>query len=471
MARRSGLPLPLTPIRRILYPFERFLQIEASGGILLLAAAVVALIWANLPHGAESYQNLWDTHAGVTVGGFTLNLSLAHWINDSLMGVFFFVVGLEIKREIMVGELRQPRQAVLPIAAAVGGMIVPAAIYLAFNAGGPGNDGWGIPMATDIAFTIGVMALVGASAPMPLKIFITALAIADDLGAVLVIALFYTGSLNWTALLVAILLWLIMIILNWLGVRAPGVYLAVGTLLWITLLDSGLHATLAGVLGALAIPAHRQIDGQQFLARIRHYLRHFEAAGETGPSILPNPDQQNALEGMETVLGAAQSPMARLEHAMLPWVMYLVMPLFALANAGVTLVATDAGGPHLSLGAMLLQPVSLGVAIGLFLGKPIGILAVCWLVVRTGLGAMPRDVGWGTLIGGASLAGIGFTMSLFIANLGLDSAILLAEAKVGFLAGSLASGIAGSLILSFAGARHGRSRGPSGPYADRPTGS
>ncbi len=446
MKRIGHSAVPLTPIRRILHPFEQFLRIESSGGILLLAATAAALIWANVPHGAATYEHFWHTPIAIEIGKFKLSLTLVHWINDSLMSVFFFVVGLEIKREMLVGELSSPRQAALPIAAAVGGMVVPALIYTAFNLTGTGSEGWGIPMATDIAFAVGVMALLGSRAPLSLKIFITALAIVDDLGAVLVIALFYTAQVHFVSLVIAAGFMLVMFIMNRLGVRMAGAYLVVGIFVWLALLDSGMHATIAGVLAALAIPARRHINGEDFLSRGRGYLDDFESAGESGNDILPNPAQQNAMYDMENTIAAAQSPMARLEHIMHPWVMYTIMPIFALANAGVVLVHE---GPQIgpSLLGLLAQPVSVGVILGLFIGKPVGILLASWIAVRTGLGVLPRGVGWGALIGAGSLAGIGFTMSLFIANLALPAGDLLTEAKLGFLTASIASGVVGSLIL------------------------
>ena len=449
IVKQSSTPIPLTPIRKILHPFEQFLRIESSGGILLLAAAATALIWANVPHGAESYVHLWHTPISVVIGNFTLTLTLAHWINDSLMSVFFFVVGLEIKREMLAGELTSPRQAVLPIAAAIGGMIVPALFYTAFNANGPGAAGWGIPMATDIAFAVGVMALLGSRAPLSLKIFITALAIVDDLGAVVVIALFYTAQLNFISLAIAGGLMVLMFIMNRAGFRTPAAYLVIGVGLWLALLDSGMHASLSGVLAALAIPSRRHIDGKDFLARGRQYLDEFESAGASGSDIIPNAEQHNAMYDLETSIAAARSPMARLEHLLHPWVMYCIMPIFALANAGVVLVPEGATNQPSLLG-LLAQPVSIGVMVGLFLGKPIGILLASWIAVRSGFGALPRGVGWTALLGAGCLAGIGFTMSLFIANLGLPEGVLLTEAKLGFLAASVASGIVGSAILLFA---------------------
>ncbi len=456
MTHDEDYQLTRTPIRRILYPFERFLRIEASGGLLLIVSTAVALIWANLPGGASSYEHFWHTAAGFSAGPLSLSLPLSHWINDSLMGVFFFVVGLEIKREILVGELSSAKRAALPIAAAAGGMAVPALIYFIFNPTGPAAEGWGIPMATDIAFAVGVMALLGKRVPMSLKVFVTALAIVDDLGAVVVIAVFYTSAINYVALLLAALFLLAMLALNLLGVRAPGVYLVVGIAMWLALLNSGMHASLAGILASLAIPAKRHINGTDFLRHAHHYLKRFESVGLSGDAIIPNEVQQNALSGMESALEAAESPMARLEHVLHPWVRFGVMPLFALANAGITLAHVDRLGVEGSIFGLLGQSVSIGVMVGLFIGKPIGIVAASWITVRTGLGSLPRGVRWSDIIGAGTLAGIGFTMSLFIADLAFEDPAYLIEAKLGFLAASVAAGLAGSVLLLYAG-RHRRS--------------
>jgi Na+:H+ antiporter, NhaA family len=426
------------PIRRLLYPLTTFLHREAAGGIVLMACAIVALLWANSPWGG-AYTALWGTKVTIGADGFGLSETLLHWINDGLMAIFFFVVGLEIKRELLVGELAAPRQAALPIAAAVGGMVVPATIYTAFNWGGPGAAGWGIPMATDIAFSLGVLALLGRRAPTSLKIFLTALAIVDDLGAVLVIAFFYTADISWIALAIAAGFLALLVAANRLRVRHPIVYALVGLGLWVAFLQSGVHATIAGVLLALTIPASRRCDTAEFLARGHQLLHDFDRAGEEGANILTNQGQQAALAELEALTEGVQTPLQRLEHTLHPWVAFGIVPLFALANAGVPL-----GG---GLGAALGQPVTLGVIAGLLLGKQIGVTGGAWLAVRLGLADLPGDVTWRQIYGVGWLAGIGFTMSLFIASLAFGEGPLLDAAKVGILAASVVAGTVGWAIL------------------------
>jgi len=326
-----------TPIVALVRPFQEFAGRETSGGILLLTCTLVALAWANSPW-AQSYTALW--HTPLTIGFATFNLSqdLHFWVNDALMAVFFFVVGLEIKRELLAGELTSPRQAALPILAAAGGVVVPALLYAALNAGGAGARGWGIPMATDIAFAIGVMALLGDRVPLGLKVFLTALAIVDDIAAVLVIAVFSTANLNWGALGVAALCLLFALAANRLGVRHPLTYTLIGAVLWITVLLSGVHATIAGVLLAFMIPSRTAINQRDFLQHGRAVLDHFESAAKTEPvNILSDIEQQIAVEALEDACEKVQPPLHRLEHALHPWVTFLIMPLFALANAGVDL--------------------------------------------------------------------------------------------------------------------------------------
>ena len=427
-----------TPIQRILSPFQRFAATESSGGIVLIACTVVALVLANSPW-AEAFHHLWETELGVTAGGFRLAYSLHHWINDGLMAVFFFLVGLEIKREFMIGELASPRRAALPIAAALGGMVVPALIYAGINAGGAGAPGWGIPMATDIAFALGVLALLGPRVPLSLKVFLAALAIVDDLGAVLVIALFYTAEISWASLGAAALFLAGMATLNRLEVRRPGAYLLFGVGLWLAFLFSGVHATVAGVLAALTIPARTRIDTAGFLARGRYLMDEFDRVGVEGEDVLTSHDQQAVIQAMENACDAAQAPLQRIEHELQPWVAFGIIPLFALANAGVHLPADFVG----ALG----HPVTLGVILGLVLGKPIGISLFAWLAVRAGVAARPEGVSWRALHGVSWLAGIGFTMSLFIANLAFPGGEMADEAKVGILSASIVAGVVGWLLL------------------------
>lgn len=362
------------------------------------------------------------------------------------MAVFFFVVGLEIKRELMVGELASVRKAALPAAAALGGMVVPALIYAGMNMGGPQLDGWGIPMATDIAFAIGVLALLGSRAPVALKVFLTAIAIVDDLGAVLVIAFFYTGELSMSALGVAGLTLLALIFVNRLGFRGPLPYMLLGIVLWVAFLQSGVHATVAGVLLAITIPARRAVDATEYLDQVKRYVAEFEEEHQPG-MIEPTEDQWDAVHSLEVVSERLETPLTRLEHGLHPWAVYFVMPVFALANAGVTLGGDVVG--------MLTGTVSLGIIAGLFFGKQAGILAASWLAVKMGAADLPGSVTWRQIWGVGLICGIGFTMSLFIANLAFETGGLLGEAKMGILAASLLSGVAGAVVLVTASGRSG----------------
>jgi Na+:H+ antiporter, NhaA family len=428
-----------TPLVAFVRPFQEFAQRETSGGILLLASAVAALVWANSPW-AHYYTTLWHTPFTVELGRFNLSHQLHFWVNDALMAVFFFVVGLEIKREMLAGELASPRQAALPILAALGGVVVPAVLYTLLNASGPGARGWGIPMATDIAFAIGVMALLGDRVPLGLKVFLTALAIVDDIAAVLVIAVFYTANLAWGALGVAALCLLLATLINRLGVRHPLPYALIGALLWITVLNSGIHATIAGVLLAFTIPCHTAINQREFLVHGRAVLDHFEKAAETEPyDILSDIEQQTAVEALEDACEKVQPPLHRLEQALHPWVTFVIMPLFALANAGVALTG--------DVGKIVVQPITLGVVFGLVLGKPIGVTLAAWLAVRFRLATLPANVSWKHIHGAGWLAGIGFTMSLFMTGLAFANDAQLTAAKLGILLASLCAGIVGSIIL------------------------
>lgn len=412
-----------------LSPFARFVKSQAFAGLLLFASALLAFALANSPWRA-SYEALQHAHLSVSLAGHTLDLTLAHWVNDFFMAVFFLLVGLEIKRELLMGELNNPRRAALAVAAAVGGMLVPAALYALLNRGGPGAGGWGIPMATDVAFALGVLALLGSRIPTGLKIFLTALAIVDDLGAVLVIALFYTSELNLGALGLAGVVWLLALGAARLGVRRLGIYGILGLFLWYFIWRSGLHATIAGVLLALAVP----------LRRVTPLTQQFHLQ-ESDLELL-----DAALRDAEDVLELAQSPLHRLEYLLHPYVTYAVLPLFAFMNAGVAL--TGAG----------LGRVTLGVVAGLVLGKPLGVLGASWLAVRSGLAHLPEGVNWPLMSGVGLLTGIGFTVSLFVTNLAFADAALLSEAKLGVLAGTLVSAVLGFVWLL-------RARPPEAPLA------
>ncbi len=440
MSRSSTLdtarPTPL--VERVLSPFQRFFSTAASGGLVLLASTAVALGWANSPW-AESYHHLWETPLSIGTPGYTLSLTLHAWVNDALMAVFFFLVGLEIKREVMVGELATRRSATLPVAAAIGGIAVPALLYAAINAGEPGASGWGVPMATDIAFALGILALLGDRVPASLRVFLAALAIADDLGAVLVIALFYTSAVDWTSLAAAGVALAMLVGLNLAGGRRPITYALLGVVLWFFMLKSGIHATIAGVLLALTVPARTRISEDEFLDNAETSLADFRAADEPGTSVLTNQGHQQALSDIEAAADAAQSPLRRMEHSLHGVVAFLIMPLFALANAGVWL-----GG---DVGASLTHPVAVGIALGLLVGKPVGITLASLLAVKLGAADLPSGTNWRHVHGAAWLGGIGFTMSLFIAGLAFNTDELLDIAKLGVLAASTVAGVVGYVIL------------------------
>lgn len=428
---------PSAPIDRLMLPFQRFLRAEASGGLVLLAATAVALVWANSPW-APWYEAIWSTRVSVGVGDGAISKPLLLWVNDGLMAVFFLLVGLEIKREVLVGELSSPRRALLPAAAAIGGMVGPALIYLIFNGRGEAAGAWGAPMATDIAFAIGVLALLGKRIPVGLKVFLVALAIVDDLGAVVVVALVYTEEIKTASLLWAGGVLSTLVVLNVLGVRRALPYALLGLVLWVFVLKSGVHATVAGVLLAAVIPARIRLSGASFRDQLRRTNDRL-ARDDAEASIYASETRQAAVHELEKACELAQAPLLRFEHALLPWVSLFIMPVFALANAGVDLGA--------GLVEAITSPVALGIALGLFLGNQIGITSITWLVVRLGWCALPSGVSMRHVYGASCLAGIGFTMALFIGGLAFDDAAKLEIAKVGVLAGSLASGLFGVIVL------------------------
>ena len=419
-------------IQLLVGPFVRFAKMEAAGGILLLASTLLALVWAN-SRWEQSYQAIWRTQVSIGIGRFFLSETRHEWINDGLMSIFFFLVGLEIKREVLIGELSSIRKAAFPFMAAVGGTIVPAILYLSVTRGSSAQRGWGIPMATDIAFALGVLALLGSRIPLSLKIFVTALAIVDDIIAVLVIAVFYTKQLHLYSLAIGLGGVLLSFGLNLLGVRKPAIYALIGFCIWCAVLKSGVHATVAGVLLAFTIPTRTYMDRKLFLQRSRALLDRIEDE-------LPNSSEaHSAVNALESHCELAQSPLYRIEHYLQPWVSFAVMPLFAFANAGVRILG--------NLSAVTHNRVSLGVALGLLLGKPIGIFSFAWISARSGLSVRPPDLSWARVFGASWLCGIGFTMSLFIAELAFDSDTLLDMAKIATLFASLAAGICGSILL------------------------
>lgn len=428
------------PIEVLLKPINEFLHREASGGILLIICTVIALIWANSPW-FESYHHLWHTYVNINLGNIlVLNYSLHHWINDGLMAIFFFTVGLEIKRELLVGELSSMQKASLPIAGAIGGMVVPALLYSIFNSGGEGAGGWGIPMATDIAFVVGIMALLGPRIPLTLKIFVLALAIADDIGAVLVIAIFYTAEISLAALVIAATVLVMLVILNRLGTKSLIPYTILGIILWLAFLKSGVHATIAGVLLAFTIPASSRFNTKEFSEKVKQLIKSFDDTGDHWKNVLNNAERQHDVHSIETSCERVLTPLQRFEHGLHPYVAFFIIPVFALANAGVTLAGLDI------LGA-LLSPISLGIIVGLFIGKQFGIFAFSFLAVKLKLASLPEGVNWKNLYGAGMLAGIGFTMSLFIAGLAFADPALLDLSKIGVLTGSLLSGIVGFVYL------------------------
>ncbi len=419
--------------------FEWFVRSEVTGSVLLLACTVAALVLANSPW-ASGYSGLLHTKIGLAWpdGGF--KLSLHHWINDGLMVVFFFVVGLEIKRELVVGRLATAREAVLPVAAAVGGMVVPAALYALVSAGGDGLRGWGIPMATDIAFALGMLAIFGARVPVGLKVFLTALAIADDLGAVLVIALFYTSTIRLLPLLAAVACLLALMAAIRLRVRRLGLLLPLIGGVWLGVFASGVHATVAGILVAMVIPVRARVEPARFLAAARERLAQLERARFTRESMIDDHEQLDAIESLHECTADMLPTGLRLEHALHPIQAFFILPVFALANAGV---AIDS---HVLEAAS--NPVSLGIILGLALGKPLGITLASWAAVRFAGGVLPEGVNWPQILGAACLAGIGFTMSLFISGLAFLDDALIADAKLGILLGSAAAAVAGLVVLA-----------------------
>ncbi|ABA89695.1 sodium/proton antiporter family protein [Syntrophotalea carbinolica DSM 2380] len=425
-------------------PFEDFFKHQASGGIVLLGATVLALVLANSPWSGQ-YFHFWEIKLTIGFDHFGLTQTLHHWINDGLMAVFFFLVGLELKREFMDGELASFRQAMLPIAAAFGGMLVPALIFHFINPMVPEAKGWGIPMATDIAFALGVLALLRGKISRSLAIFLTALAIVDDLGAVLVIALFYSGELAVGKLLVALVLLLILIAGNRLGVQSLNFYGLLGFCLWVVLLKSGLHASIAGVLIGMVIPARPRLCHEEFVDQTEKYMARYKEIGEV-PGPFHHEERLGALLALEHICHDAMSSLQRMEHELHHWVIFGVIPIFALANAGLVLQLGN-------LVTAVTHPVTLGVALGLLLGKPLGILFFSWISVRVGLCALPRGTSWMDVFGVGILGGIGFTMSLFISNLAFMNIVMSNNAKLGIFIASMLAGAAGFTVLSRASAR------------------
>jgi Na+:H+ antiporter, NhaA family len=430
MAKKAAArrPSPRAVVAKLLTPAQEFIRTESASGVLLIAAAALAFAWANSPW-AASYFAVREIPLSVGFGAWRLEKPLLLWVNDLLMAGFFFVIGLEIKREILVGELAGWQRASLPAAGALGGMLVPALIYVAFNPADPAIHGWGVPMATDIAFALGVLALLGQRVPLSLKVFLLALAIVDDLGAVLVIALFYTAEVNGTSLLISLLVWGGALAYGRAHGERPIVFALLGLVTWYFMLKSGVHATIAGVLMALAVPLRHKVSAQV----LQNELRPLASQGGGFEQV------QMVIGRLEEVLAKAHSPLHSMEHALAPYVAFFVMPVFAFFNAGVAVGSSE---------GELIGSVALGAFVGLLVGKPVGVAGFVFIAVMSGLTRLPAGATWSAMIGVGLLAGIGFTMSLFIANLAFADHALLDQAKIGVLSASVVASLAGLAFLS-----------------------
>ena len=421
--------LPKEFVDRLTRPFVRFLHIESAGGAILLLFTVLALVLSNSPW-ADAFEHAWEIQVGLRVGSVEFARSLREWINDGLMTLFFFLVALELKRELILGELKKPRMAALSIAAALGGMIVPAAIYLALQSGQPGQDGWGTVMATDTAFVIGCLALLGSRIPLSLRVFMLSLAIVDDIGAIVVVAIGYSSNIVWWPLVVAGIGVGIIRAMAKLGFRGFPLYILVGGLIWLAVDASGIHATITGVILGLMTPARRWVSDKRLYAILGQVIAH-PASSESNRD---TKDRQT-LQMAEIAAREALSPVERLEIALHPWVVFVIMPLFAFANAGLPLTLSE-----------LDSSITVAIVLGFILGKPIGILLFSWLALRLHIAIRPPELSWRLLAGGSLLAGIGFTMALFIANLAFDKS-LIDSAKLGILLASVFSAVAGLALL------------------------
>ena len=420
---------------RLIVPVQTFIRTESFGGILLLTAALIAMLWANSPW-SSSYFDLWHAHVSFDAGPLTISEDLGHWVNDGLMAIFFFVVGLEIKREFLYGELADRRRGALPIAAAAGGMVAPALFFLLFNAGAVGEQGWGIPMATDIAFALGVLALLGRRVPVELRLFLLAIAVVDDLGAIVVIAIFYTEDLAMNAAGLALVLLVAIVAMNRVGIRSYNAYVVVGALLWVAVLKTGVHATIAGVILAALTPSQPYFSRRGLLDAAPGLLHRFQSAMEKDD----HDDSAAALAELATLSEATESPLAHLERLVHPWSSYVVLPLFALANAGVVLSGQ-------AIDDALSSPVTLGIVVGLLAGKVIGVIGATWLMVTFRLGSLPRNTTWTHIWGVSMISGMGFSVSLFITGLAYEDDSLISDAKIGVFAASVVAGVLGYAFL------------------------
>ncbi len=418
-----------------------FFGSQWAGGVVLVIFAVIALVLANLGATKEWYHYILSSEFGFVFNDLAFEMSLEHWIDDGLMVLFFFVVGLEIKRELIAGELSNVKKASLPIVAAIGGMVAPALIYLSINAGTEFEAGWGIPMATDIAFAIGILSLLGKRVPTALKVFLTALAIVDDLGTILVIAIFYTSSINFFMLGGGILLLLLLYAMNKQGVTSVFLYVVPAIAIWYLFLNSGVHATIAGVLVAMMMPVRPRFSKKYFSYKVRYFLEDFKMHDRKSHEVLSNQYQFEDLERVKFIANSAISPAQRLEHALNPFVTFVILPIFALANAGVEI--TDIADVH-----VLGKAQGQGIFLGLVLGKPLGIFLTCLAAIKLGLAVMPARGTWGLLFGVACLGGVGFTMSIFIANLAFGGTEYVDLAKIAILLASVSAVLLGTLVIN-----------------------
>ena len=433
---------PTGLVRAVRAPIQNYIHTEEAGAFVLLAAAVAALVWVNSPW-ADSYADFWHNYISFDIVIFSLNEDLGHLVNDGLMAVFFFLVGLEIKRELLHGELSTFRKALIPTAAAAGGMVVPALMYVAFNGtSGEGARGWGIPMATDIAFALGVLALLGRRIPAELRVFLLGLAVVDDLGAIAVIAIFYSETINWADLGMAVALFGVIAALVRFGLRSTGIYIILSIFMWQFLLESGIHATLAGVALAALVPTEPYIQRKDYPAAVEILLGDLKAATEAG-------DEERAeaiIKEIERLTSGTEGPMEQIEGLVHPWVSFLILPVFALANAGIVFTSD-------SVSAAAESSVTLGVLVALPVGKALGVFGATWLAVRLGIGSLPEGVSWGQVLGVGLLAGIGFTVAIFVSSIAFDDAALVDQAKMGVFAASVLAGVVGYVLLRAAGGR------------------
>ncbi len=421
-----------------LSPFQKFVKIESFSGILLFFATILALVWANSPL-SDLYHNLWDYKIGISSEAFSLEKPLKIWVNDGLMAIFFFLIGLEIKRELIIGEINTIKKAAFPLFGALGGMLVPIAFFIVLNKSPESSHGWGIPVATDIAFSLAILKLIGKKVPIGLKVFLTAYAIIDDLGAVMVIAIFYSTGIKWILLGIALTIVVFLLILSSKRIYSKYVFGIGGVIVWLLFLKSGIHPTVAGVLMAFTIPIRQKIENDTFIKKIPELVRNF-GQGKTKEPVLSN-EQLNLLSALESCTSKVQSPLQHLEHKLSPWVAYLIMPVFALANAGVSF-----GGS-----AQLDTSLIFTIAAALVFGNFIGVGSMAFISIKLKIAELPANVTSMHMLGMALLAGVGFTMAIFIANLAYpESQFMIDSSIVGILIGSAISGLAGFLVLKLA---------------------